>query len=76
MKIFPTALILIFALTVIYLISTMYQKPLSSWFAKEGDHYHKHFILAQGDENFTCETSDSFIEVKYLFKSDKQVSNE
>ena len=66
MKIFPTALILIFALTVIYLISTMYQKPLSSWFAKEGDHYHKHFILAQGDENFTCETSDSFIEVKYF----------
>jgi hypothetical protein len=65
-KIFPTALILIFALTIIYLISTMYQKPLSSWFAKEGDHYHKHFILAQGDENFTCETSDSFIEVKYF----------
>ncbi len=40
------------------------QKPLSDWFAKEGDHYHKHFILA-GDK-FTCETNDSFIEVKYF----------
>ena len=62
--IFPTALILIFALTVIYLISTMYQKPLSSWFAKEGDYWHKRFILA-GD-SFSCENNDSFIEVKYL----------
>ena len=63
-KIFPTALILIFALTVIYLISTMYQKPLSSWFVKEGDYWHKRFILA-GD-SFSCENNDSFIEVKYL----------
>ena len=63
-KIFPTALILIFALTVIYLISTMYQKPLSDMFVKEGDYWHKRFILA-GD-SFSCENNDSFIEVKYL----------
>jgi len=42
----------------------MYQKPLSSWFAKEGDYWHKRFILA-GD-SFSCENNDSFIEVKYL----------
>jgi len=70
-KIFPTALIVFFALTIIYLISTMYQKPLSSWFAKEGDHYHKHFILA-GDK-FTCETNDSFIEIKYMDDSSKDI---
>ena len=58
--------VIISLLLVTFSMAFSYQKPLSDWFAEEGDHYHKHFILAQGDENFTCETSDSFIEVKYF----------
>ena len=41
-----------------------YQKPLSDWFAEEGDYWHKRFIL--GGDSFSCENNDSFIEVKYL----------
>ena len=41
-----------------------YQKPLSNWFAEEGDYWHKRFIL--GGDSFSCENNDSFIEVKYL----------
>jgi len=58
--------VIISLLLVTFSMAFSYQKPLSDWFAEEGDHHHKHFILAQGDENFTCETSDSFIEVKYF----------
>ena len=47
------------------------QKPLSDWFAKEGDYWHKRFIL--GGDSFSCENNDSFIEVKYLDDSFKDI---
>ena len=52
-------------------IAFSYQKPLSDWFAKEGDHYFNHFTLS--GEGFTCETNDSFIEVKYLDDNAKHI---
>ena len=48
-----------------------YQKPLSNWFAEEGDYWHKRFIL--GGDSFSCENNDSFIEVKYLDDSFKDI---
>ena len=52
-------------------IAFSYQKPLSDLFPKEGDHYFNHFILR--GEGFTCETNDSFIEVKYLDDNAKHI---
>ena len=52
-------------------IAFSYQKPLSDLFPKEGDHYFNHFNLS--GEGFTCETNDSFIEVKYLDDNAKHI---
>ena len=49
-----------------------YQKPLSNWFAEEGDYWHKRFIL--GGDSFSCENNDSFIEVKYLDDSFEDIN--
>ena len=63
-KIIPYTLLIISLLLVTYFMTFDYQKPLSDWFAEEGDYWHKRFIL--GGDSFSCENNDSFIEVKYL----------
>ena len=56
--------LIISLILVTYFMTFDYQKPLSDWFAEEGDYWHKRFIL--GGDSFSCENNDSFIEVKYL----------
>ena len=63
-KIIPYTLLIISLLLVTFSMAFSDQKPLSDMFVKEGDYWHKRFILA-GD-SFSCENNDSFIEVKYL----------
>lgn len=56
--------VIISLLLMTFSMAFSYQKPLSDWFAEEGDYWHKRFIL--GGDSFSCENNDSFIEVKYL----------
>ena len=57
-KIIPYTLLIISLLLVTFSMAFSDQKPLSDMFVKEGDYWHKRFILA-GD-SFSCENNDSF----------------